>query len=66
VITPLGSGTLSSPVTGTATLTADQIKDMAAGKYYVNVHTAANKGGEIRGQVLHGKLPKPKAAKTTS
>jgi len=22
-----------------------------AGKYYVNIHTAANPGGEIRGQV---------------
>jgi hypothetical protein len=25
--------------------------DLMAGKYYVNVHTAANPGGEIRGQV---------------
>jgi CHRD domain len=22
-----------------------------AGKYYINIHTAANPGGEIRGQV---------------
>ncbi len=35
---------------GTATLTDAQIADMMAGKWYVNIHTAANKGGEIRGQ----------------
>ncbi len=62
VVTPLGTGAPTSPVTGTATLTPDQIKDMAAGKYYVNVHTDANKSGEIRGSVLHGALPKPKHA----
>jgi hypothetical protein len=66
VITPLATGAPTSPDTGTATLTADQIKDLSAGKYYVNVHTAANKGGEIRGQILHGKLPKAKTPKTTS
>jgi hypothetical protein len=41
----------SSPVEGSATLTDAQAADLEAGKYYVNVHTAANPGGEIRGQV---------------
>lgn len=41
----------ASPITGTAVLTDAQAADLAAGKYYVNVHTAANKGGEIRGQI---------------
>src|SRR3954452_20573802 len=39
----------SSPVEGSATLTDAQAADLTAGKYYVNVHTAANPGGEIRG-----------------
>jgi hypothetical protein len=41
----------TSPIEGSATLTDAQAADLAAGKYYVNVHTAANPGGEIRGQV---------------
>jgi hypothetical protein len=36
---------------GSATLTDDQAKQLMAGDWYVNVHTAANKGGEIRGQL---------------
>jgi len=28
-----------------------QIADLNAGKWYFNVHTAAHKGGEIRGQL---------------
>jgi hypothetical protein len=40
-----------SPITGSATLTDAQMADLQAGKCYVNVHTAANKGGEIRGQL---------------
>jgi hypothetical protein len=42
----------ASPITGTATLTDVQAADLAAGKWYVNVHTAANRGGEIRGQIV--------------
>jgi hypothetical protein len=36
---------------GSATLTDAQAEELMSGKWYVNVHTAANKGGEIRGQV---------------
>ena len=42
----------SSPVEGSATLTDAQAADLTSGKYYVNIHTAANPGGEIRGQVM--------------
>ncbi|MEX1082700.1 MAG: CHRD domain-containing protein [Xanthobacteraceae bacterium] len=41
----------TSPVKGSATLTDAQAADLLAGRYYVNFHTAANPGGEIRGQV---------------
>ena len=41
----------SSPAEGSAKLTDAQAADLLAGKYYVNIHTAANPGGEIRGQV---------------
>jgi len=40
-----------SPLEGKATLTDPQIADILAGKTYVNVHTIANRGGEIRGQI---------------
>ena len=42
---------VSSPAEGSATLTDAQAADLTSGKYYVNVHTAANPAGEIRGQV---------------
>ena len=46
------SGSVESPIKGTATLTAAQAADAMAGKWYVNLHTAANPGGEVRGQVM--------------
>jgi hypothetical protein len=46
---------IASPIEGTATLTPVQIKDLMAGNWYFNVHTAANPGGEIRGQVMVSK-----------
>ena len=41
-----------SPIKGTAKLTDAQMSDLESGKMYVNIHTAENKGGEIRGQVM--------------
>lgn len=42
---------VTSPVKGKVKLTAAQAKDMLAGLTYVNIHTQAHKGGEIRGQL---------------
>jgi hypothetical protein len=42
----------TSPAKGTATLTDAQAADLMGGRWYVNIHTAANRGGEIRGQVV--------------
>jgi len=47
--------TPASPIKGTATLTDAQMADLMAGRWYANVHTAANPGGEIRGQMVRGK-----------
>jgi hypothetical protein len=41
----------SGEIKGSKALTDDQIADLKAGKYYANIHTDANKGGEIRGQL---------------
>jgi hypothetical protein len=46
---------VDSPIEGSATLTDAQAADLVAGKLYVNIHTAENKGGEIRGQIPAGK-----------
>jgi hypothetical protein len=40
------------PAKGSATLTPEQMADLMAGRWYANVHTAANAPGEIRGQVM--------------
>lgn len=46
------TGSVESPIKGTATLTAAQAAEVMAGKWYVNLHTAVNPGGEVRGQVM--------------
>jgi hypothetical protein len=49
VMVPISPAT--SPLEGSATLNDAQAKALMDGDMYVNVHTAANKGGEIRGQL---------------
>jgi hypothetical protein len=44
-----------SPLHGEATLTAAQQADLLAGKWYANLHTAANPKGAARGQMLPAK-----------
>jgi CHRD domain len=52
---PVKGGAISSPIDGDATLTAEQVKDLVDGKWYFNLHTQANPGGEIRGQIQKAK-----------
>lgn len=46
-LTPLGS-----TIDGTVAVTSVDAQDLADGHLYVNVHTAANPGGELRGQLM--------------
>ena len=49
----LVSGTLSAGANIGGSMTFDQLLEkMRAGTVYVNVHTTANPGGEIRGQIV--------------
>ncbi|MDP1697548.1 MAG: CHRD domain-containing protein [Xanthomonadaceae bacterium] len=45
------SGNLASPINGSTTLTATEMDELLAGKWYVNLHTATHPKGEIRGQL---------------
>ena len=41
----------SGSFTGEQTLTTDEIATLEAGGYYINIHTEAYNGGELRGQI---------------
>lgn len=66
VLAPIGDKSPASPVSGTVTLSEDQAKELHSGKVYVNVHTAANPGGEIRGQVARVSTKKKTSASAKS
>ncbi len=51
VVIPFAANLTAQPVTGETTITPAQYADLAAGLYYVNIHTARFPGGEVRGQL---------------
>ena len=42
---------LTSPITGTVTLSPDQANDLLNNRLYVNIHTSTFSNGEIRGDI---------------
>jgi hypothetical protein len=48
----LGGFGASGTITGSTTVNADQKAALLGGMAYINIHTAAHPGGEIRGQVV--------------
>ena len=51
-VVPIPATGLASPIKGEVMLTEAQVKELADGKWYFNIHTAAHAPGEIRGQVM--------------
>jgi hypothetical protein len=52
VIVPLDKKGDTYSVPAGRKLSPSQLQDLKAGNLYVNVHTARNKGGEVRGQLV--------------
>ena len=50
IVVPFKSA--QSPIEGTAVLSEAQVADLLTGKWCANIHTAANPGGELRGQMV--------------
>jgi hypothetical protein len=61
-----GLGGTFEAASNTFALTDDQVTALRAGDLYVNVHTSANPGGEIRGQLLESPNAAPEAVDITS
>jgi hypothetical protein len=51
IVIPLTGNPNAQPVQGKATITPGMYGDLAAGLWYVNIHSAQFPGGEIRGQL---------------
>ena len=45
---------ITSPSVGSAIISNLQVADLLAGLWYINIHTAFNPGGEIRGNIRVG------------
>jgi len=51
VVIPFTGSLAAQPIQGQANLTPQHVTDLAAGRWYVNIHSANFPGGEIRGQL---------------
>lgn len=51
VVIPFSGNVTALPITGEAVITGGQYGDLAAGLWYVNIHSTQFPGGEIRGQL---------------
>jgi hypothetical protein len=51
IVVPFTGNLNAQPVQGQAQITPQMVGDLAAGLWYVNIHTASSPGGEIRGQL---------------
>ena len=51
VVVPFAANVTAQPIAGEAKITPTQYGDLAAGLWYVNIHSAKFPGGEIRGQL---------------
>ena len=52
---------LGTPAVGTTLLSDQQIDDVVNGLWYINIHTALNGSGELRGQINVAAVPLPAA-----
>jgi hypothetical protein len=50
---------LNSPMIGQAILSQPAENGLLSGNWYINIHTAVNRPGEIRGQVTVEGIPEP-------
>ncbi len=55
VVVPVKDPNSSTPIHSETSLDSQQAADLQAGKWYFNVHTAAHKDGELRGQLIRKK-----------
>ena len=51
-----GIGASTGTFIGGKVLGADEVNNILAGLWYINIHTATHPGGELRGQVLAGEF----------
>lgn len=52
ILVPISGAGGQSPLTGSASVNDQQVADILAGRWYINLHTPNYPGGEIRGQVV--------------